>query len=467
MDMASIDAMEPGERMQYLGNGIYSRVAYAAMDSNAAPSRRPVSKTVRSRRRTLVGEGLAGKITGMLLEMSTAELLGFMSDSETLRSAVSEAVAALPPDMLDFLGDAPPGHLELMPDSPVNPSPSSIMCGGAGVDESTWADCDDDEEALPPIQEMLASAERKRTSRASAGEDDMEMDMDDCFVCEWDAAQMAAQPAELLCSFIAERLAEPQVRRVRSTPRAVFARGGGTVVTPVWRRGMLQRSRTRGMGHVRQRVLCTRAAGAHHACGGRAARPGRGTRPAARHRYASSGHPPNASSGHPPSAASSGHPPHAHRSPQTPYEGCGGAALRRPCAAPGMRRAPPSSVAHESDAGGCSRRACTERCLHNGGMLVEETGKPRTAGGIYLKLLKDAAGLPVEAQLAALARIKKEGADAKKAQQRNLAAKRNAHGVKSGTVKKGEADGAASPEANARAKPSLADFMTAPQVGAA
>ena len=85
-------------------------------------------------------------------------------------------------------------------------------------------------------------------------------------------------------------------------------------------------------------------------------------------------------------------------------------------------------------------------------MIVEETGKPRTPGGIFLKLLKDATELPAEAQQAALARIKKEGADAKKAQQKALAAKRSGGAHKMGAS-------ANSPTLD-RAKPSLADFMT-------
>ena len=51
----------------------------------------------------------------------------------------------------------------------------------------------------------------------------------------------------------------------------------------------------------------------------------------------------------------------------------------------------------------------TERTQAAGGMFVPETGKPRTSGGIYFKLLKDATNLPREAQQAALQRIKVEG----------------------------------------------------------
>ena len=43
----------------------------------------------------LEGAGLAGKITGMLLELEAAELVGMLEDSEHLRSKVTEAVGVL------------------------------------------------------------------------------------------------------------------------------------------------------------------------------------------------------------------------------------------------------------------------------------------------------------------------------------------------------------------------------------
>ena len=53
--------------------------------------------------------------------------------------------------------------------------------------------------------------------------------------------------------------------------------------------------------------------------------------------------------------------------------------------------------------------AHTEQIQAQGGMIVPETGKPRTSGGVYFKLLKDAQHLPRQAQEAALHRIKIEG----------------------------------------------------------
>ena len=51
----------------------------------------------------------------------------------------------------------------------------------------------------------------------------------------------------------------------------------------------------------------------------------------------------------------------------------------------------------------------TEAIQRRGGMVVEETGTPRTSGGIYLKLLKEADNLPKDEQAAAVLRIKVEG----------------------------------------------------------
>ena len=48
-----------------------------------------------------------------------------------------------------------------------------------------------------------------------------------------------------------------------------------------------------------------------------------------------------------------------------------------------------------------------------GGMVVPETGKPRTNGGVYLQLLKSATNMPREAQDAALRDIKAKGKNVK------------------------------------------------------
>jgi hypothetical protein len=49
--------------------------------------------------------------------------------------------------------------------------------------------------------------------------------------------------------------------------------------------------------------------------------------------------------------------------------------------------------------------AAVERIQAAGGMLVEETGKPRTSGGIFIKLLKEAKHLPAAEHAATLERL--------------------------------------------------------------
>ena len=53
--------------------------------------------------------------------------------------------------------------------------------------------------------------------------------------------------------------------------------------------------------------------------------------------------------------------------------------------------------------------AATEDVQARGGMIVPDTGRPRTSGGIFYRLLKEATHLPRDAQQAALRRIKEEG----------------------------------------------------------
>lgn len=62
MDAASLEAMEPMERAQVVGNYLFPHVAM------------------------LVGEALAGKITGMLLEMPPADLASLAVDCACQRA---------------------------------------------------------------------------------------------------------------------------------------------------------------------------------------------------------------------------------------------------------------------------------------------------------------------------------------------------------------------------------------------
>ena len=68
----------------------------------------------------------------------------------------------------------------------------------------------------------------------------------------------------------------------------------------------------------------------------------------------------------------------------------------------------------------------TEEAQQAGGMIVPETGKPRSSGGIYLKLLKDATDLPQIEQSSAVQRIKTETNGKKKGKKQQ--ASREHHG---------------------------------------
>ena len=324
-DEAQLDAMEPGMRMQYLGNGLYPQVA------------------------TLVGgEPLAGKITGMLLELPTKAILENLASPETLKQTVGEAMAALPADVVDQATQ------EAMAVSCccASPEPRQLstptMSTGPSFGGSSWGDDCEDEEPLPSFNEMLANAENKRASKREADacgdametEDDFVCVESDGFVCEWDGVHWAKQPADKLCDFVAKRLHEPQVRIVRAVVE-----------------------------------------------------------------------------------------------------------LLGPIAALNLL-------------------VTTERCVHNGGMVVARSGKPRTPGGIFFKLLKDSTDLPQAAQAAALLRIKKEGDDAKKAHRKQLAEKRRSSGKPESPT---AAAVASSPHTGKKAdqsavpKPSLGDFLVASQ----
>ena len=79
LDLASLDAMAPVARDQRLGTIMYPRIV------------------------SLVGDGLAGKLTGMLLQMPNAQLLQVLDSPAALRGAVDRAVGVLPAAMLESL----------------------------------------------------------------------------------------------------------------------------------------------------------------------------------------------------------------------------------------------------------------------------------------------------------------------------------------------------------------------------
>ena len=205
-----------------------------------------------------------------------------MQSPENLKAAIDQALAVLPPEM----------QPKPTPPSPASISPTSVMDTAPGSDR--WAD-DMDEDELPPVKDLFASAERKRAASkeakaaeaaaaaAAAGQPEEPS-------VPFDVAFWMAQPTEETVEFVSHRLQEPQLRIVRAVVELLG--------TPTALDLLVQ----------------------------------------------------------------------------------------------------------------------TERIQKQGGMIVEETGKPRTSGGIYLKLLKEADNLPKEEQEAAVLRIKEEGKKVKQAQ---------------------------------------------------
>ena len=140
--------------MQDLGNAVYPRVL------------------------ALVGEGLAGKVTGMLLQMPPRQLLGLMYEAppEAFRAAVDKALSVLPAEMLESLRisspaaaatampraarpvappEAPPG-VPPMVHQPLRPPPPSLQAALLPAD----AQSDSAVRSIgPTAEEVRASAE--------------------------------------------------------------------------------------------------------------------------------------------------------------------------------------------------------------------------------------------------------------------------------------------------------------------
>ena len=160
MDVASLDAMEPDAMMQALGCALFPGVAHFVSGN----------------------QDVAGKVTGMLLELPTSELVDFLSKPMDLKAAVDAAVAVLPPEFQELLNA--PAH----PSPASGPSPTSVTT-------ANWEAAADD-----PVKGDLFGAG-----------DLMEMEAAGWMV-DWDAALWVTAPSDKLSAFIAERLQEPQVR---------------------------------------------------------------------------------------------------------------------------------------------------------------------------------------------------------------------------------------------------------------
>ena len=189
-DAAAVDAMGTDARNAWLGNALYPQIS------------------------AITGTALAAKVTGMLLEMPTATLLGFLGNTEALATIVDEAVAVLPPEVCQSLQATAAAEPAT---SPSAISPVSVLAGSSG---ELWADEDEDDEPLPPVGAMLEAEQRKSEARKrltqAGGPGTDAMETEDSWTCEWDAAALAAQPVDKLSEWIAARLDEPQVRIVRA-----------------------------------------------------------------------------------------------------------------------------------------------------------------------------------------------------------------------------------------------------------
>ena len=85
MTVETLTAMQPAERQQFVGNTIFPRIA------------------------SMMGgdQMLAGKITGMCLELPVQEQHTLMQSPENLKAAIDQALAVLPPELQGMLPQAP------------------------------------------------------------------------------------------------------------------------------------------------------------------------------------------------------------------------------------------------------------------------------------------------------------------------------------------------------------------------
>eukprot|EP00900_Chrysochromulina_parva_P009598 jgi/Chrpa1/1863/Chrysochromulina_OHIO_Genome00011285-RA len=163
-DASTVDALEHAARMQYLGSALYA----------------PIFQ--------MLGEPLAGKVTGMLIEMPTQNILDCLREHVTLKATVDEALKVLPEEMRAMAAPPPP--------SPQASSPVSVLAGAS----------DDQDEELPSVDQLFAAAEKKKRASSmvvpipfSSIQGGDAMDTDDGaaangWMCEWDAAALAAEP---------------------------------------------------------------------------------------------------------------------------------------------------------------------------------------------------------------------------------------------------------------------------------
>ena len=95
----ALDSLEPAARMQALGNALYPAIFQ------------------------MLGEPLAGKLTGMLIEMPTQSVLDCLAAPETLKTTVEQALKALSKDVRAMAAPPPP--------APQASSATSVLAGEA------------------------------------------------------------------------------------------------------------------------------------------------------------------------------------------------------------------------------------------------------------------------------------------------------------------------------------------------
>jgi hypothetical protein len=95
----ALDSLEPAARMQALGNALYPAIFQ------------------------MLGEPLAGKLTGMLIEMPTQSVLDCLAAPETLKTTVEQALKALSKDVRAMAAPPPP--------APQASSAASVLAGEA------------------------------------------------------------------------------------------------------------------------------------------------------------------------------------------------------------------------------------------------------------------------------------------------------------------------------------------------
>ena len=138
---AALSAMQPSARTQLLGSVIYPRVV------------------------ALVGHGLAGKVTGMLLEMRPAELLALLCapSADALRQAVSRAVGVLPPEMVAQLRARAP----LSSEQAVVRAPSVASGATAGAGAGATANATDNATESDTAAATIAPTAPERAASAA------------------------------------------------------------------------------------------------------------------------------------------------------------------------------------------------------------------------------------------------------------------------------------------------------------